>query len=112
MVGQTGLNKKRPLKHAMDRQTTQHGGRGMILTASPALGKADVLVTLAQDLANFVRRGVTQGSSLDEIERGVLGQVLDMGAAAVGLFLATQGDGDLGPSIQVEDGRTLFRSES
>lgn len=84
----------------------------MILTASPALGKAEVLVALAQDLAGFVRRGVQEGSSFDEIERGILGKVLDLGSAAVGLFLEAQGNGDLGPSVQVDDGRTLYRSAS
>src|ERR1700732_1650575 len=90
----------------------QHGGRGMILAASSALGKADVLVALAQDLAQFVQRGVQEGSSLDDVERGVLGRVLDMGSTAVSLFLAAQGDGDLGASVEVEDGRTVYRSES
>src|SRR5712691_8730292 len=90
----------------------QHGGRGMILATSPALDKADVLVALAQDLVAFVRRGVREGSSLDDIERGTLSKVLDLGAAAVGLFLAAQGDGDLGPRVEVEDGRTLYRSAS
>jgi hypothetical protein len=84
----------------------------MILAASPALGKPDVLVALAHDLAAFVRRGVRDGSSLDEVERGTLSRVLALGAAAVGLFLEAQGDGDLGPRVQVEDGRTLYRSAS
>lgn len=82
----------------------------MILTTSPTLGKADVLVTLAQDLAGFIRRGVQQGASLDDIERGALARVLDLGAAAVDLFLDAQGDGDLGASVEVEGGRTLYRS--
>ncbi len=84
----------------------------MILATSPALDKADVLVALAQDLVASVRRGVREGSSLDDIERGTLSKVLDLGAAAVGLFLAAQGDGDLGPRVEVEDGRTLYRSAS
>src|SRR3954471_7171583 len=90
----------------------QHGGRRMILATSPALDKADVLVVLAQDLAAFVRRGVREGSSLDEVERGTLSRVLTLGAAAVGLFLEAQGDGDLGPCVEVEGGRTLYRSAS
>lgn len=84
----------------------------MILATSPTVGKADVLVTLAQDVVVFVRRGVQEGLSLDEVERGVLGKVLDMGSAAVDLFLTAQGDGDLGASVEVEEGRTLYRSES
>jgi hypothetical protein len=84
----------------------------MILAASPAPGKTDGLVALAQDLAAFVRRGVREGSSLDDIERGTLSRVLALGSAAVGLFLEAQGDGDLGPRVEVPDGRTLYRSAS
>lgn len=84
----------------------------MILTAAPALGKPDVLVALAHDLAAFVRQGVRAGSCLDDIERGTLRRVLALGAAAVGLFLQAQGDGDLGPRVEVEGGRTLYRSAS
>jgi hypothetical protein len=84
----------------------------MILASSSLLRKSDVLVKLAQDLSAFVRRGAQDGSSLDDIERGVLAQVLDMGLAAVEFFLAAQGDGDLGPSVTTEDGKTLQRSAS
>lgn len=84
----------------------------MILTTSSTRGKSDVLVELAQDLAVFVRRGVQEGWSLDQVERGVLSKVLDMGGAAVHLFLAAQGDGDLGASVEVGEGKTLYRSES
>ncbi len=84
----------------------------MILAASSAPDKADVLVAMAQDLTQFVQRGVRDGASLDHVERGVLGIVLDMGANAVDLFLAAQGNGDLGPSVDVPDDRTLWRSES
>lgn len=84
----------------------------MILATSSAPGKADVLVALAQDLAQFVQRGVRDGASLDDVERGTLAHVLKLGAAAVNLFLEAQGDGDLGPSVDVPDGRTLWRSAS
>lgn len=91
-------------------QYHQHGGRGMILAASPNVGKSDPLVKLAADLGAYVRRGVQDGLSLDEVERGVLGKVLDMGWAAMQWFLNAQGDGDLGASVVTEDGRTLERS--
>jgi hypothetical protein len=84
----------------------------MILASSPSLDKADALVTLAEDLVAFVRRGAQDGSSLNDIERGVLDKVLDLGRAAVELFLAAQGDGDLGPSVQTQDGRVLQRSDA
>jgi hypothetical protein len=84
----------------------------MILASSPMVDKADALLKLAQELTAFVRGGVQDGSTLDEVENGVLGKVLDMGWAAVDFFLAAQGDGDLGPSVETEDGRTLYRSDS
>jgi hypothetical protein len=85
----------------------------MILATSSLLGKPDAtLVQLAEDLTAFVRQGAQEGASLDAVERGVLGKVLDLGWAAVELFLAAQGDGDLGPSVAVEGGRTLERSAS
>ena len=82
-----------------------------MLSTFPVLGKSDAaLVELAQDLAAFVRRGAAEGLSLDDVERGVLGKVLDMGLAAINFFLAAQGNGDLGPSVEPEDGRILYRS--
>jgi pimeloyl-ACP methyl ester carboxylesterase len=71
-----------------------------------------VLVKQAQDLATFVRRGAQEGSSFDEVQRGVFHRLLDMGQAAVGLFLAPQGDGNLGPRVEVENGKTLYRSDT
>jgi hypothetical protein len=83
----------------------------MILATFPVVGKSDVaLVELAEDLAGIVRRGAQDGSSLDAVERAVLGKVLDLGLAALDIFLAAQGDGDLGPSVETDDGRTLYRS--
>jgi hypothetical protein len=83
----------------------------MILAASPNLDKSDVLADLAQDLVAYVRDCVRQGAELDGLERGVFGRLLQMGQIAVDLFLAAQGDGDLGPHVETEDGRTLDRSE-
>jgi len=85
----------------------------MILATFPVVGKSDVsLAELAEDLAAFVRRSAQDGSSLDVVERGVLGKVLDMGQVALNIFLAAQGDGNLGPSVETDDGRILYRSES
>jgi hypothetical protein len=62
----------------------------MIVASSLKLGKADSLTNLvkrAEDLAGFVRQAVQQGASLDELERGAFRQVLEMGQAAVDMFL-------------------------
>src|SRR5947209_11631648 len=90
----------------------QHGGRGMILSTSPGVGKSDTLVDLAKDLAEFLHRGVRDGLSFDEVERGILNKVLDMGFVAANLFLQGQGDGDLGASVETADGTILYRSAS
>lgn len=82
----------------------------MILAPSPFVDKSDVLGELAQDLAAFVRRSGQDGASLDEVERGVFRRLLDMGHKAVDLFLGSQGDGDLGARVEVENGRVLQRS--
>ena len=72
----------------------------MILSTSSGVGKSDILLDRANDLAAFVRRGVQDGLSFDQVERGILGMVLDLGFAAVNLFLNAQGDGDLGATVE------------
>ena len=87
----------------------------MIVASSSKLGKADTLAKLvkrAEDLAGFVRQAVQQGASLDELERGAFRQVLEMGQAAVDMFLQAQGDGDLGDSITTSEGTVLYRSDT
>jgi hypothetical protein len=69
-------------------------------------------VNLTDDILVFVRRAAQDGSSLDEVERGVFQRVLKMGNAAVDLFLNAQGAGDLGPSIDTAAGTVLYRSDS
>jgi hypothetical protein len=94
------------------RQSHKHGGREMILASSLDLGKSDALATLADDLTVFVRQAAQEGSSLDDLERGVFERLLDMGKAAVDLFLNAQGDGDLGDRVTTEEGTVLYRSDT
>jgi hypothetical protein len=82
----------------------------MILASSVDLGKTDALVNLAGDLAAFVRQAVDAGSHLDAVERGVFDRLLAMGRVAVDLFLAAQGDGDLGASVVSDKDVVLLRS--
>jgi hypothetical protein len=83
----------------------------MILASSRDLGKTDSLVKLAEDLAGFVRQCVQKGTSLDDLERGAFRRVLEMGHAAVELFLQAQGDGDLGASVTTPEDTVLYRSD-
>lgn len=83
----------------------------MMVASSKEFDKAESLTKLASDLEAFVRRAAGDGSSLDEVERGVLSRVLGMGFAAVEMFLQTQGSGDLGEKIETAEGTTLYRSD-
>lgn len=82
----------------------------MILTSSPASGKADSLTQLAADLTAVVREAARQGASLYELERKVLTEVLAMGRVAIDFFLQAQGDGDLGEHVTTAEGTVLSRS--
>lgn len=83
----------------------------MIVASSWSRNKGASLLTLAEDLAGFIRQAVQEGNSLDEVERGALARVLKMGHAAVEMFLQAQGDGDLGPSVTAAEGVVLERSD-
>jgi hypothetical protein len=84
----------------------------MILASSLNLGKTDALLNLADDLTLFVRQAIQEGAELDDVERGALVRVLEMGRMAVDLFLDAQGDGDLGASVVGEDDVVLHRSDT
>ena len=82
----------------------------MILTTSPP-NKPDRLGTMAVNLEEAARQASRNASQLDPFERNVLRQVLAMGHAAVDLFLKSQGNGDLGPTVITDGGVILQRSE-
>ena len=84
----------------------------MILASSLPLGKTETIVGLAGDLTAFVHQAVQNGADLDTVERGALARVLEIGRAAVDLFVQAQGDGDLGVSVTTRTGAILYRSEA
>lgn len=84
----------------------------MMVASSLDCGKTDVLINLAGDLINLVRKAVLEGTSLDNMERGAFAMALDIGRSAIDLFLKAQGDGDLGPEVSTEDGTVLQRSDT
>jgi hypothetical protein len=84
----------------------------MIFASSVNTGKSEALTNLAADLTGFVFQAAQDGASFDHLERGVFRRLLEMGSAAVDLFLKAQGDGDLGPSVEADDGRILYRSDT
>lgn len=83
----------------------------MIVASSSSLGKGEALVNLANKLIDRIDQGVQKGTSLYDFERSVLQDVLQIGHAAVNLFLENQGDGDLGETVTTAEGAVLQRSD-
>lgn len=83
----------------------------IMLASLAALGKSDTFVHLADDLEAFARQAVREGSSLYDVERGVLKRVLEIGHSAIEMFVQAQGEGDLGERLVTETGAILYRSE-
>ena len=73
--------------------------------------KAQELIETTEKLERFVVEAAEQGTSQYDVERGVLAMVLKSGRLAMDLFLQLQGDGDLGETVETEEGKTLHRSE-
>ena len=84
----------------------------MIVASSGNVGKGEILVQLANRLADTIDQAVREGTSLYDLERRVLQEILGIGHAAVELFLANQGDGDLGATVTTTDGTLLQRSDA
>jgi hypothetical protein len=82
----------------------------MIVPGSLASGKPDSLVTMAADLAGFIRQAVEQGSDFATFESGLFQRLLTIGGAAADQFLHAQGNGDLGPTVRTANGVDLQRS--
>jgi len=81
----------------------------MIMAEMAAFGNAKELTAMADDLASFVRQAAVEGTAAHEVEKGVWQRVLAMGREATGQFLRMQGDGDVGDTVNLPDGRELRR---
>jgi hypothetical protein len=69
------------------------------------------LLPLLHELLAFVQAAAEQGQPAHEVERGIWRRLLGLGHQALGLFFDLQGDGDLGPTLPLPDGRTARRLE-
>lgn len=65
----------------------------------------------AEQLLQFVGQAAVEGISMHEVERGVFDSLLKMGHLAVKQFLHLQGNGDLGETITLPDGKQVKRLE-
>lgn len=74
-------------------------------------GKYTSIAKAAEELERFVTDAAREGRSLHEVEKISLEGLLAMGGRLLDSFLRLQGDGNLGPTVETEQGATLYRSE-
>jgi hypothetical protein len=103
------MEKTAPLRQNMGYQTytlcfTKEAA--MIFAQEPMLLKAQAEL---QDLVAFVQQAADRAERIDQVERGLMRRLLALGLSLLEVFIAKQGDGDLGEEIQTDDGRTLRR---
>jgi hypothetical protein len=80
----------------------------MILAKESRDGKSSPTV-LAERLDKYIKDAAAKAMSLHEVEQTVFNTVLEMGRGYVDLFIALQGNGDLG-STYLHEGDPLYRS--
>ena len=74
-----------------------------------AFDNLEDLAEMAEGLATFVRQAVADGTNAHVAEKEILQRILAMGRQAMGQFLRMQGEGDVGETIEMPDGKTLRR---
>ena len=88
----------------------------MTVTESESQCKPEQIVAqldgLLEQLKTNVQSAATQGDSFDTVERAVLKSVLEIGHQSLELFIALQGDGDVGAEIETVDDKTARKSEA
>jgi len=60
-------------------------------------------------LLAFVQQAARDGQWIDTVEREVFRQLLGLGHSLLSAFVAAQGDGDLGPEVEVSEGQAARR---
>ena len=81
-------------------------GTTMIFSKEQALLKAQAQL---DQLIASVYLAVEESSRIDQVERDLMAQLLDLGLTLLNLFVAQHGDGNLGATAQTSEGRTLQR---
>jgi hypothetical protein len=60
-------------------------------------------------LQGFVQQAAQDGQRIDTVEREVFRRLLGLGHSLLSAFVAAQGDGDLGPEVEVSGGQAARR---
>jgi len=74
-----------------------------------ALDNPPALPDLAAEMLAFVRTAAAQGTAIHEVERGLWQRLLHLGRTTLRHFFDLQGDGDLGPTVTLPDGKVCER---
>src|SRR5271170_5617839 len=104
-----GVEKVAPLRQNIGYQTNMFyptKGTTMIMHQEQAVLKAQAQL---EQLIDSVHSAVNEGHRIDQVERDLLAQLLDLGLTMLNLFVARHGDGDLGPTTKTVEGRTAQR---
>lgn len=80
-----------------------------IVNQLPSPSKNQRLTDLLDELQSFVTSSAQQGVAAHEVEQGIWRQLLKLGRESLQLFFDRVGDGDLGETVKLEDGRRLRR---
>lgn len=98
-----------PLRQNIGYQTKLFSptkGTAMIMNQEQALLKAQAQL---RQLVDSVHSAVEGHRRIDQVERDLMAQLLDLGLTLLNLFVAEHGDGDLGPTAETDEGRTVQR---
>ena len=81
-------------------------GTTMIISKEQAILKAQAQL---DQLIASVDQAVEQSSRIDQVERDLIAQLLELGLTLLNLFVAQHGNGDLGSTAETSEGRTVRR---
>jgi hypothetical protein len=74
-------------------------------------GKLGELYDQIEELGRYVQDAAREGTAAHVVEKGIWDRMLEMGWQTFGYFLAEQGDGDVGETFTLPDGRVVKRLE-
>ena len=62
-----------------------------------------------EQLEHYVKQSAATGEAIHQVETGIWHRVLELGHQALGLYLSLQGDGDMGETLELENGEIVYR---
>jgi hypothetical protein len=86
-----------------------HGGQKSMLAHLTTESKLQGLGEDLERIKVFVKEAAREGRAAPEAERRVWEELLALGRQLLGEFFRLAGNGDLGPTVELPDGRTLQR---